>query len=154
MQLSGHQLFNIRVYGILVNEKNEVLVTDEIRFNTMITKFPGGGLRIGESLPECLKREWMEECEQEIEVEKHFYTTDFYQPSAFDSMQQVISIYYKVKALSDFSKPVKTLPFDFEHQTENAQIFRWVDLDIISPVHFTFPIEKKVAELLQKENYL
>ena len=53
--------FNIRVYGILINERNEVLLTDEYRFGTEITKFPGGGLEFGEGTIDCIKREMMEE---------------------------------------------------------------------------------------------
>lgn len=142
------QLFNIRVYGLLINEQNRILVTDEYRYGRMITKFPGGGLKHGEGLIDCVKREWFEETGQVIEVEKHFYTTDFFQPSAFDAMQQIISVYYKVNALSELTKTIKTVPFGFETIVEGAQFFRWLDLNIISPSDFTFPIDKKVAELL------
>ncbi len=75
--------FNVRVYGILVNDKNQILLSDEIIRGNFYTKFPGGGLEIGEGTRECLKREFKEEMNLEVEVEKHFYTTDFYQQSAF-----------------------------------------------------------------------
>ena len=41
-------MFNIRVYGLLLNEKNEVLVSDELIRGTYMTKFCGGGLEKGE----------------------------------------------------------------------------------------------------------
>lgn len=150
--MSELQLFNIRVYGLLINEDNQILITDEYRMGKMITKFPGGGLESGEGLVDCLTREWMEETGQVIEVDEHFYTTDFYVPSAFNPLQQVISIFYKVKAMNKMTKPLKYFPFDFEEMIEGSQIFRWVDLDIISPADFTFPIEKKVASLLNSLN--
>ena len=50
--------FNIRVYGIYVNPKKEVLVTDESYDEHEFTKFPGGGLEWGEGSIECLKREF------------------------------------------------------------------------------------------------
>ena len=72
--------FIIRVYGLVINPQNEVLLTDEYRYETNMTKFPGGGLHYGEGLIDCLKREFREECNgQEIENIRHFYTTDFFQ---------------------------------------------------------------------------
>ena len=50
-------LFNIRVYGILINDKKQVLVSDEFIRGSYYTKFPGGGLEYGEGLIEALKRE-------------------------------------------------------------------------------------------------
>lgn len=70
--------FNIRVYGLLLNDNSELLVADEFEFGMKFTKFPGGGLELGEGLIDGLKREWMEELGQEIEVVEHFYTTDFF----------------------------------------------------------------------------
>ena len=37
-------MFNIRVYGVLINEKKQVLVSDEFIRGEYYTKFPGGGL--------------------------------------------------------------------------------------------------------------
>ena len=44
--------FNVRVYGILINEKNQLLVSDEYDFGFPHTKFPGGGLEYGEGTRE------------------------------------------------------------------------------------------------------
>jgi hypothetical protein len=40
-------MFNIRVYGILINEQKQVLVADEFIRGNYYTKFPGGGLEFG-----------------------------------------------------------------------------------------------------------
>ena len=53
--------FNLRVYGILINEQNQLLVSDEYIRGMKITKFPGGGLEFGEGTRDCLKREFLEE---------------------------------------------------------------------------------------------
>src|SRR6478735_10288577 len=94
------KFFNVRVYGLLINEANEVLISDEQEYGFKFTKFPGGGLEYGEGLIEGLKREFVEECNTEVEVISHFYTTDFFVKSAFND-SQIISVYYNVKAVSD-----------------------------------------------------
>ena len=70
-------MFNIRVYGILINENKQVLVSDEFIRGQYYTKFPGGGLELGEGTRECLAREFMEEMNLKVSVEDHLYTTDF-----------------------------------------------------------------------------
>ena len=132
--------FNVRIYGLLV-QGTEVLITDEIIGGRQITKFPGGGLEFGESTIDCIKREFIEEMNLEIEVLSHFYTTDFFVPSAFDE-SQVISIYYKVKPASDMLNDVSIFDSD-------KQCFKWLPLNTIDSDDFTFPIDKKVAEMLR-----
>src|SRR5205814_1485749 len=101
-------MFNIRVYGILINDKKQVLVSDEYIRGNYYTKFPGGGLEFGEGTRDCLKREFKEEMNLEVEVGDHIYTTDFYQMSAFNSLHQIISIYYYAKALEPITVPLRT----------------------------------------------
>lgn len=143
--------FNVRVYGLLIHEQN-VLVTDEFLSNMEITKFPGGGLEFGEGTIECIIREFHEELNIPVKVEKHFYTTDFFVKSAFNDTQ-VISIYYIVST----EKPENINTVDeahrYEEKKEGAQIFRWLPLSELSENDFTFVIDKKVATLL-KDNKL
>lgn len=139
--------FNVRVYGILINDANELLVSDEFDFNFPHTKFPGGGLELGEGTRECLAREFMEECNLKIEVLDHFYTTDFYQKSAFNDTQ-IISIYYKVRALEEFKFPVSTIVFDFKDNSNGQQSLRWINLKDFNEDCMTLPIDKVIASLL------
>lgn len=143
--------FNIRVYGILINEKNQVLVTDELIKGKQITKFPGGGLEFGEGTLDCIKREFMEETKMEIEVIEHFYTTDFFQPSAFHKDHQIISIYYIVKPTSVFDILIKDKVFDFIQKLKYEQQFRWVSVKKISAEDFTLPIDKIVGDQIKKK---
>jgi 8-oxo-dGTP diphosphatase len=141
--------FNVRVYGILLNEER-VLITDEYRYGMYITKFPGGGLQFGEGTVECLKREFMEEMEMEIEIIDHYYTTDFFQVSAFDSHHQLMSIYYLVKPVTPMKRQLTAKKFDLE-PVEEAQSFRMLILDDDLKDELTFPIDQKVAEMLVKQ---
>ena len=140
-------LFNVRVYGLLINNQNEVLVSDEQEYGMRFTKFPGGGLEYGEGLTDGLKREFMEECNAEIEVLGHFYTTDFFVKSAFND-SQIISVYYLVKNINKLDLSIKTKVFDFDGEGDVLQAFRWLKLDTLSADDFTFPIDKYVAKLL------
>jgi 8-oxo-dGTP diphosphatase len=143
-------LFNVRVYGLLINNRDEILISDEQEYGMRFTKFPGGGLELGEGLIDGLKREFLEECSAEIEVLSHFYTTDFFVKSAFNN-SQIISVYYMVKNLSDLNLTIKTKVFDFDGEGDVLQAFRWLKLGEMSADDFTFPIDKHVAELLIKK---
>jgi ADP-ribose pyrophosphatase YjhB (NUDIX family) len=141
--------FVLRVYGLFINEKKQILITDEFQLGMKMTKFPGGGLHFGEGTVDCLSREIQEECNgQEIENIRHFYTTDFYQKALFYDNHQLISIYY----LADFVQPLKfkiaTRPFDFEKLENGRQSFRWLDLKTMKQDEFSFPIDKFVCNKL------
>jgi len=139
--------FNVRVYGILINEAGQVLISDEQEYGMRFTKFPGGGLEPGEGLIDGLKREFVEECNLNIEVVSHFYTTDFYVKSAFND-SQIISVYYLVKNIDAINLNMKTVVFDFDDEGDVLQAFRWVKVDELNTNDFIFPTDKKVAELL------
>lgn len=143
--------FTIRVYGILIDATKGILVADEFQRGQRFTKFPGGGLELGEGTSDCLIREWKEELGQSIEVLDHFYTTDFFQRSAFNPNQQVISIYYQVKALNEPTVKIATLPFDYGEEKEGAESFRWIDAKHFQEDMLTFPIDRLVGKKLREE---
>jgi 8-oxo-dGTP diphosphatase len=130
--------FNIRVYGIFIHD-GRLLVNEEIIRGKQIIKLPGGGLDWGESTIDCLRREWMEELGIAIEVVRHFYTTDFFQASAYDN-SQVISIYYLVSA---------PMPQTIINYVANERTY-WMDMRHVSADTFTLPIDRKVGELLHQ----
>ena len=142
--------FNIRVYGLFVNEENEVLVTDEFQLNMKMTKFPGGGMKFGEGTIDCLRREMMEECGQKIVNIRHFYTTDFYQKALFFEKQQLISIYYTARLEEPVNFKISRYPFDFPELKEGNQSFRRIAIKNLNPEEFTFPIDRYVANLLKQ----
>lgn len=140
--------FNVRVYGVLINHNSQVLISDEKSGGRIFSKFPGGGLELGEGLKDALKREFMEECNAEVEVLSHFYTTDFYEQSSFND-SQILSIYYLVKEVKPLNLIFKSKAFDFD--TDSDQSFRWVNLSELSPDEVTFQTDKTVIELLLKQ---
>jgi 8-oxo-dGTP pyrophosphatase MutT (NUDIX family) len=145
----GINQFNIRVYGFLIDE-GSILVTDEFRLGIYMTKFPGGGLQFGEGTIDCLKREFMEELNTPIEVIRHFYTTDFYQPTTLlPSEMQLFNIYYLVKA----GKPYCFQTTDRKNDippVDGAQSFRWVSIEALNKEDFTFPIDRFILGEIAK----
>lgn len=142
--------FNVRVYGLLINEQNQILLSDEEEYGFRFSKFPGGGLEYGEGLLDALKREFIEECETEIEVVEHFYTTDFFIQSVFND-SQVISVYYLVKPITDLKLNFREEAFDFNAEGDLLQAFRWKNLDGLSIQDVTFPTDQRVIELLNEK---
>lgn len=140
--------FTIRVYGIWIDEENRILLSDERIEKLQFTKFPGGGLEYGEGTLDCLKREWMEELQAEIEILEHLYTTDFFQPSAFHTDTQIISIYYRVRPKVLPTILYDETPYSFHGEGREELRFRRIPLSQFHPDALTFPIDKLVAELI------
>jgi 8-oxo-dGTP diphosphatase len=139
--------YNIRVYALIEHAGN-ILVTDELRWGKRMTKFPGGGHEWGEGLEETVRRECREELNQEPVSVNHFYTTDFFIASAFQPNDQLISIYYWVTLPHPELIPIKTKVFDFDAEEEGAQIFRWIPKLALTPEMMTYPIDRKVVEMV------
>jgi ADP-ribose pyrophosphatase YjhB (NUDIX family) len=141
--------YNVRVYALIIHE-GKILLTDELRMGTRMTKFPGGGHEWGEGLLDTLKRECLEELGQEIVSAEHFYTTDFFVASAFRDEDQMISVYYKTVLPHPEKIEAGEKVFGFKEEKDGAQIFRWVALKDLSPEQLTYPIDKRVVEMLGK----
>jgi len=151
--------FNVRVYGVLMNDEKQVLVSDELIRGKQYTKFPGGGLEFGEGTRDCLRREFLEEMNLKIEVGEHLYTTDYFQVSAFNPDHQIISIYYLVKPLEELSVRLSTTAFEFDEQQMNTynlnnetESFRFINWEDFSEASVTLPIDKIVVRMLKNVN--
>ena len=135
--------FNLRVYALII-ERDSILVSRELIGEKYLYKFPGGGLQYGEGLIEGLQRESMEEMNQNLKNIKHFYTTDFFQQSQFDSKDQLIAIYYKANLTSKINNKLKVPIKDFP-------VFEWKKLTDFSVKDLHFPIDKFVLEKIKHE---
>jgi ADP-ribose pyrophosphatase YjhB (NUDIX family) len=158
-QTKKPMIITVRVYGILINEKKQVLVSDEYIRGGLFTKFPGGGLDFGEGTRDCLKREFKEEMNLSVAIGDHIYTTDYFQPSAFREGQQILSIYYYVKALEPITAPLRTQPFDFDEEQlkiyeekKEIESFRFIDWENFNEECVTLPIDKIVVRMLKKDD--
>ena len=134
--------YTIRVYAILINEYNEVLLMDESYRGIDFTKFPGGGLEWGEGILDCAKRELSEELSLENIPLAHFYTTDFFVESYFDTTTQVISIYYRS------IQPIQKDAVEMTRHDTRLLGMKWVPLAKLTPDDVTFTIDKKVVSMV------
>ena len=140
--------FNLRVYALIIDESNRILVSDECRFGHFFTKFPGGGIEKNEGIVDALKRELQEELDAEMLDSSFFYVNDFHQVSAFDTEHSLVVFYYKVHihSLEKFGQTSYSIPF-----TEETEKQRWVSLYDLQESDLTFPIDQVVLRKLKAE---
>ena len=137
----GISRFNIRVYALIIFKKN-ILLSRELIQNKLIYKFPGGGVEIGEGIVDALQREAKEEMGQHLNHITHFYTTDFFQRSSFDSSEQLISIYFKASLSKHLNNRLK-IP------VKDQPVFEWKRLVDLDEENLHFPIDKKVLNMIK-----
>lgn len=140
--------FNIRVYGICLKKGKLLLVSEKMR-GFEFTKFPGGGLEFGEGIQDALTREFEEELSVRIKILRHYYTTEFYQVSAFNPEEQLISIYYLVE-LPDMNEQL-SFPFHSEQSETHTLLFDWQELKNLNEDDVTFPVDKVVLKMLRSD---
>ena len=115
-------------------------------------------MEFGEGTRDCLKREFREEMDLDVRVGEHIYTTDFFQMSAFNPTDQIVSIYYEAYALEPIRAPLRVKPFDFDLQqlkvyeaTGETETFRFINWEEFSEETVTLPIDKVVAALVKNK---
>ena len=138
--------FNLRVYALIINEFDEILLSDECRFGQFFSKFPGGGVEANEGIQAALHRELKEELNLEVPHAEFFYVNDFHQASAFDN-SSLVAFYYLIQLPKSILLLNDNYTIPFSEETEKQ---RWVPLNILRKEHLTFPIDRLVLEKLLK----
>ena len=139
--------FMLRVYGLWVHS-GRVLLSQEHFAGRSMVKFPGGGLAFGEGLIDGLCREWREETGLTPQQPQHFYTTDFFQESAFHPGVQLISVYYLFREVLGPAQPFLE---SSEIQGREKEHFFWKAIAELNSQMLTFPIDQKVGLLLKEK---
>lgn len=101
-----NELFKIRVGVIVLNEKNELLLSKQNQRPFWV--LPGGTLEKGETLEQCAIREIKEEANLDIVLENLFVVTDFMAPDG----RQALDIIFKAKLLGGHFTPETTQNID------------------------------------------
>ena len=138
--------FTQRTYGILINKKQEVLISDEFRFGRYFRKFPGGGVEKGEGILDALKREFKEELSLEIDSHEFLFFNDYFQQSSFDPNLQVTCFYYVVKCsgAQDLKLESYEIPL-----TEDGEKQQWISINELNIETLTFPIDRDALRTLK-----
>ena len=138
--------FTQRTYGILINKKQEVLISDEFRFGRYFRKFPGGGVEKGEGILDALKREFKEELSLEIDSHEFLFFNDYFQQSSFDPNIQVTCFYYLVKCsgAQDLKLESYEIPL-----TEDGEKQQWISINELNIETLTFPIDRDALRTLK-----
>lgn len=131
---------NIRVYAIILNNKNELMALEEQYIGKKLIKLPGGGLELGEGILECLHREMAEELNLKINVLRHFYTQEDFLVSQFKENEQLLTLYYQVEILN---------PEDLIILEHNIEKIKWISLQEEDPMPLT--VDKIVFQKLKSQ---
>ncbi|MBM7419913.1 MULTISPECIES: NUDIX hydrolase [Chryseobacterium] len=133
---------NVRVYACVVKDKKVLTLFEEYAGEPLM-KFPGGGLEYGEGLTDCLKREFEEELNVNIEIVEHLYTQEDFLVSRFKENEQLLTIYYMVNIINEE---------DFIILDPCIEKIDWISIDSVENP-FSLPIDRIVFDKL-KEKFL
>lgn len=140
--------FNVRVYGILVNQ-GKILISHEQFRGEVFTKFPGGGLNLGEGIIDALIREFKEEMDVNIIPSYLFHVTESLQISSFYPEDQVIAVYYIV--LCEDVESINTSK-SIDELEEKGEVFEWIELSEFDKQMLTFESDREAtSKLLDKK---
>lgn len=137
MHTTNFKGFNVRVYALCINN-GKILTLKENFAGQNVTKLPGGGLEFGEGTVRCLKREFKEELNLEIEIQDCFYIQEDFVTSLAKDDKQLLMLYFMAEILD-----IQNLKLLDEQILE----LKWIDLDGENP--FSLPIDRIVFRKLQ-----
>ena len=130
---------NVRVYATVLKDK-KILYLHEEYVGEYLLKFVGGGLEFGESIVECLHREFEEELNLKIKNLEHFYTQEDFLVSKFRDNEQLLTIYYLAEIVDEE---------DLIIRDSCIEKVEWISLET-DENPFPLPVDKIVFDLLKK----
>jgi 8-oxo-dGTP diphosphatase len=118
----GNQL-RVRVCGICVKEGKILLINHSgLNESGEFWSPPGGGLQFGETIEDCLKREFLEETNTMISIGKFLTIKEFIKPPL-----HAIELFYEVKIKSGNVKK----GFDPEMEEQIIKDIQWMSFEEI-----------------------
>jgi ADP-ribose pyrophosphatase YjhB (NUDIX family) len=139
--------FRPAVYGVII-EDDKILLSKQWGDGY---DFPGGGIDIGESIDDALKREVKEETGLDVEIGRIVHCeSSFFKFRFEDKCVQSILMFYLCKRVGG----ELSIEFFDEHEKEYADMPEWINLDDVSKIKFynsagSMKIIKDAIELIK-----
>lgn len=151
INLYGSRL-RIRVCGICI--ENDRILMIRHRFvgdENIFWSPPGGGMQFGESAPETLKREFLEETGLIVEAGKMLFVNEFIQPPL-----HAVELFFEIKTFS--GSIIKGLDPEFSEKNQLIQEVRFMSLEEINQlpanhVHSLFRNCDSIEDVLSLRGY-
>ena len=131
----------VRVAGILI-EDDEILLIEHLKKDKRYWLVPGGGVDWGESTAEALIREYKEETNLDISVEKFLFLSETIAP---DKQKHVINLYFQIKVLKN---SIENMQLGDE---KNLTDLRFITKNEIENIKLYPNIKTQLIQLLNKE---
>ena len=131
----------VRVAGILI-EDDKILLIEHLKKDKRYWLVPGGGVDWGESTAEALIREYKEETNLDISVEKFLFLSETIAP---DKQKHVINLYFQIKVLKN---SIENMQLGDE---KNLTDLRFITKNEIENIKLYPNIKTQLIQLLNKE---
>ena len=131
----------VRVAGILI-ENNKILLIEHLKKNKKYWLVPGGGVDWGESTAEALIREYKEETNLDITVEKFLFLSETIAP---DKKKHVINLYFQIKIIKNSIYNMKL------GDERNLTDLKFITKEEIENIKLYPNIKTQLIQLLNKE---
>jgi 8-oxo-dGTP pyrophosphatase MutT (NUDIX family) len=133
--------FRSSVYAVMVLEGKVLLLTNH---NNGLFTFPGGGVDLGETLENALRRELIEETGLEVEIGGLLHVAEqFFYYDPLDKAFQAYMFYYSCR-------PTTTQIAPHQVEFDESEFPRWVDLAALNREQFQYG-NREIFDLIQKE---
>lgn len=133
----------VRVAGILI-EDDKILLIEHKKNDKKYWLIPGGGVDWGESTSEALVREYKEETNLDIEIEKFLFISEAIAP---DKEKHVINLYFQIKKLDNCAE----MKLGDE---ENLSNLKFISKEEIENIKLYPNIKDKIIKLLNNEEVI
>ena len=131
----------VRVAGILI-ENDRILLIEHLKKNKRYWLVPGGGVDWGESTAEALIREYKEETNLDIDVDKFLFLSETIAP---DKQKHVINLYFQVRVLKNSIEDIRI------GNEKNLMDLRFITKEEIEEIKLYPNIKEQLKQLLNKE---
>ncbi len=124
--------------GLIIRD-GKILLSHEM--NTDVYMSPGGGLEQGETLEECVVREFGEETGYEVKVVSPFVTVHEY---CFETMYE--NNYFICEVIGETCRKLTNI------EIERGLVAEWVDIDVALEIFATYPTKTEdIMSLYRRE---